>query len=264
MDRASMSRDALQRLRAVVVRTVSTAYAIFTGRNTPWHRGLTDELAFWDRWLCDAGTPGFRFRTDPESMLQPWIECRLDAGRSVHRILDVGSGPLSVIGRKSSVGAIEVTCCDPLAHGYIALLARHQVLNQHSIVAVAAETLSSHFPDGHFDIAFSNNAIDHSQDPIKVLREMALVTRVGGVIIIQVAVNEGKRGSYTGLHQWDCAMEGGRFTIAARNSEPVDVASEVSHLLDPVIIESVTVSPAGLTWDRPHIRAVFLRRNAQL
>ena len=229
--------------------------------SSAWNSGLADEQAFWDRWLGAADSPGFRFRMDPTSPLQPWIESWMDPSRSVQRIIDVGSGPLSVLGRRSAIGTIEISCCDPLAREYQLLLERHHIAPPHTVVAVAGEALSSYFPRGHFDVSFSNNAIDHAQDPLLVLREMALVTRPSGVIIVQVADREGRRASYTGLHQWDCSMDEGRFAVAARNSKAIDVAMALADLVEPALIERVSVSPAGIPWDPSHIRAVFLRKN---
>ena len=224
-----------------------------------WQHGIADELAFWDRWLQVVDSPGIQFRMDPTSALQPWIECWLDSSRSTHRIVDVGSGPLSALGRHSSLGSIEVTCCDPLAEAYMALLKRHGIAVRHTIVGVAGEELSSQLPCGHFDIAFSNNALDHTLDPVQVLREMAAVTRPHGYIVVQVGEREGMRAGYTGLHQWDCSMDGNRLSIAARNGEPVDIAAALSGQVVPVLVERVCVNPAGMPWDSPHIRAVFRR-----
>lgn len=247
-----------------VMRSARAARRLFAGppsASSAWSCGLADEQAFWDRWLRAADSPGFRFRMDPMSPLQPWIESWMDPSRSVQRIIDVGSGPLSVLGRRSAIGPIEISCCDPLAREYKLLLERHNIAPPHTVVAVPGEALSSHFPRGHFDVSFSNNAIDHALDPLRVLREMALVTRPGGAVIVQVADREGRRASYTGLHQWDCSMDEGRFKVAARNSEAIDVASALADLVEPAAIERVPVSPAGIPWDPTHIRAVFLRKN---
>jgi len=241
------------------LRSLRGMLATAPGPARRWEDGLADELAFWDRWLQAADAPGFRFRMDPASRLQPWIERWLDPGRSTHRIVDVGSGPLTVLGRRSPMGEIEVTCCDPLAEPYMALLRRHGIAVQHPIVAVAGEELSARLPRGSFDVAFSNNALDHTRDPVRVLGEMACVTRIGGHVVVQVGEREGMRAGYTGLHQWDCSVDGDRLRIAARGGEPVDVAAALGGQVEPVLVEHVHVNPAGLPWDSPHIRAVFRR-----
>ncbi len=141
----------------------------------------------------------------------------------------------------------------------MALLKRHGIAVRHAIVAVAGEELSSQLPCGQFDIAFSNNALDHTLDPVQVLREMAAVTRPRGYIVVQVGEREGMRAGYTGLHQWDCSMDGNRLSIAARHGGPVDIAAALSGRVVPVLLERVCVNPAGMPWDSPHIRAVFRR-----
>lgn len=224
--------------------------------------GLDSETAFWDGWLARQEHAGFAFRTDPTSQLQPWLWCHLDSTRPIHRVLDVGSGPLSVVGRVAPSGRLELTCCDPLASVYRSLLAKHGITPVHEIDEVAGEALVQRYGYAGFDLALSNNAVDHAASPIDVLRQMALVVRVGGTVLVQVGEREGQHGGYGGLHQWDFWEDRGRLWLAARAGDPADVTHALEPWLEQCSIARVDTNPAGVRWDRPHLRIVWRRRDA--
>lgn len=223
-------------------------------------RALSEELSFWDGKLADRGHPGMAFRLDPTTALQPWLWCHLDPASPVHRVLDVGSGPLTVLGRRAPHGRLELTCCDPLARHYRALLARHGIEAPHPIDDAPGESLVDRYGTAAFDLAFSNNAVDHSEDPLEVLRQMALVVREGGAVVVQVGVREGHHGGYRGLHQWDLWEEHGRLFVARQGGRAIDAAARLEPWMRLRSIEPIDTNPAGLRWDRPHIRCVWERR----
>jgi SAM-dependent methyltransferase len=43
------------------------------------------------------------------------------------------------------------------------------------------------FPDGHFDVSFCNAVLEHVDDPVTVVRELARVCRPGGLVYLTVA-----------------------------------------------------------------------------
>jgi len=221
---------------------------------------LLSEEAFWNGWLAKQDRPGFAFRTDALAPLQPWLWCHLDSSRPVHRVLDVGCGPLSVVGRVVPAGRLDLTCCDPLAKRYLALLRRHGIEPIHAIDDVAGEELSRRYGTGHFDMAFSNNAVDHAANPLEVLRQMALVVRRDGTVLVQVGEDEGRHGGYRGLHQWDFSEHHGRLRLASKAADALDVTEALSPWLIQRSIERVDINPAGLRWEHTHLRIVWTRR----
>jgi SAM-dependent methyltransferase len=232
-------------------------------RKQHWAEGREHEITFWNRWLADKASPGYRFRVDPHSRLQEWLIPYLDKTRSTHRILDVGSGPLTNLGKVCDFGVLEIVCCDPLAEVYGELLAKNGIVPPHPLHQVAGEQLTTVFSEGYFDLTFSNNAIDHATDPAAVVSEMLKVTRAGGYVIIQVSENEGERAGYEGLHQWDCAMRDGRFLIKGRNRPELDMGQEFAGQACIMELAHVFRSPAGLSWDRPHVRVVLQKKAAE-
>jgi SAM-dependent methyltransferase len=241
-----------------------------------WDAAHSDEVAFWSRWLDDRDAPGLRFRLDASTELQPFVLRWLDGGSGVGsqtrpvRILDVGCGPISNLGRRLPLSrggegeraarAIEIVGVDPLADRYRELLAARGIAPWHALVACEGERLDERFADGDFDLVFSNNALDHAHDPLACLVQMVRAVRRGGCVVVQIGEREGARAGYSGLHQWDFALDGGnRLTLASPGARPVDIARALSGIAELEALERVFENPAGLPWNHPHVRAVFRR-----
>ena len=67
-------------------------------------------------------------------------------------------------------------------------------------------------PD-RFHVAVAINSIDHSYDPVDVIKQMVAVIRVGGTVWLSHRINEGEHEQYHGLHQWNFSEDNGRFII---------------------------------------------------
>ncbi len=182
-----------------------------------WAERLDDETAFWYGWLRDRGgqwPEDYAQRMDPEFELQPEIRAYLDPtpGRRL-RILDVGSGPLTILGKRWGDRTLEITATDPLAEQYAMLFERvgttPPVMPVHSV----AEQLTDTFDESSFDLVYARNCLDHGYDPLQAILEMIKVTKPGCVVLLQHAINEGEHEGYGGLHQWNFCVREGRFTI---------------------------------------------------
>ncbi len=94
------------------------------------------------------------------------------------RVLDVGCGPgaltAELVGR---VGPGAVSAVDPSEQFVAAMAERHPDVE---VQRAAAEDLP--FPDGAFDAALAQLVVHFMSDPVSGLREMARVTRAGGVV----------------------------------------------------------------------------------
>src|SRR5688572_11537755 len=93
-----------------------------------WSAALhTDELLFWEKALRDPERNWlpyeFSERTNPNMELQPFIKQLIDApiGARV-RVLDVGAGPLTRLGKKWEGRLLEIVAVDPLAEEYDRIL----------------------------------------------------------------------------------------------------------------------------------------------
>jgi SAM-dependent methyltransferase len=128
------------------------------------------------------------------------------------RVVDVGSGPGALTTELvHRLGAAGVTAADPSEPLLAAARERHPAV---SVQRASAEELP--FEDGEFDGALAQLVVHLMADPVRGLREMARVTRSGGVVAVCVWDHAGEQGP---LHA---------FWEAARELDP-DVADE-SHL----------------------------------
>jgi ubiquinone/menaquinone biosynthesis C-methylase UbiE len=105
------------------------------------------------------------------------------------RALDVGSGPGALTGELvARLGAGAVAAVDP-SQSFVEAL-RERLPGVDAQLA-AAERLP--FPDGAFDVALAQLVVHFMADPVGGLREMARVTRPGGVIAACVWDHAGER-----------------------------------------------------------------------
>jgi SAM-dependent methyltransferase len=98
-----------------------------------------------------------------------------------HRLLDVGAGPGTITAdlaaRVREVVAVEVSA--EAAEITRAGLAERGVTNAEVVVG---DVHGLGFGDGEFDVVHAHQVLQHVADPVAALREMARVTRPGGVI----------------------------------------------------------------------------------
>src|ERR1700730_9189855 len=66
-----------------------------------WNNKLPTELAFWEKWVATRGLSWpeeFRKRTDQDAEIEPSIAQFIES--ETDKLLDVGAGPLTVIGTR--------------------------------------------------------------------------------------------------------------------------------------------------------------------
>jgi SAM-dependent methyltransferase len=201
--------DRLRRLARPAVRLVR-------GRR---RQGLRDELGFWDSYLRDCHAEV----CDPESWqaafpaaLLPHIQVVAGEGPPPS-VLELGSGPVSLLAWGVDQGLIAVTAVDPLADAYAALLDRHGCSYPVRPRRGDGETLSGLFEDGTFDIAYSSNAIDHTASPRRSMEQLARTVRRGGIILCEGFEREGSHEGWWGLHQHDLVAEEGHLVEYGRD-----------------------------------------------
>jgi SAM-dependent methyltransferase len=189
--------------------------------------GFAIELAYWDRELSLQGSYplAIRQRTDPALMQQalpphdllPRIdELTQQLGRRP-RVLDVGSGPLSMLAHGPQTGSFDLVATDPLAAHYQRLLQKHGYTPAYPQVPCFGERLGEAFAADSFDLVWIHNALDHSQQPHVVLQQAARVLRPGGYLLVQGWSREGTAEHWSGLHQHDLfLLPGGRLMCETR------------------------------------------------
>jgi SAM-dependent methyltransferase len=129
--------------------------------------------------------------------------------------LDAGCGPLTWLRYGVLQGLLTVTGVDPLIDVYEIILSRHGLPELRAVqpehrMAMPLEALPAMAPhlEGHFDFVWSNNALDHMQDPEAAFEAIAFALRRDGVALLQVATNEGTRQSWSQLHKFDIDLIG--------------------------------------------------------
>jgi SAM-dependent methyltransferase len=177
--------------------------------------GLWSEVFFWRLWARSSDTQEQRNALMDEGLrfpvqLDPVVE-RIE-GDTV-RVLDVGAGPISSIGRRHPTKAIHLTPTDVLAEQYGKILSARGLKPPVPTVYADAETLSQQFGNDAFELVHASNCIDHMRDPAKAIDEMVKVVRPGGWIVLIHRMDEAKHQDYAGLHQWNVAVDGERFIL---------------------------------------------------
>jgi len=154
-------------------------------------------------------------RLNPAAPVQEHLAAVID--RLPHakvEIMDVGAGPLTVIGKLHPSKQLTITPTDVLAREYNALLDELGIKPPVRTIHAEMEKLRDKFGARQFDLVHAQNSLDHCADPVAGIEEMLALTRPGGFIVLLHEANEGRNELYYALHKWDFACDGGRFTIA--------------------------------------------------
>lgn len=179
--------------------------------------GVLEELAFWDGFLGNKARwpQDFQCRFDPNLPLQEhvasWLDCPM--GSEV-KILDVGAGPLTALGKQCGGKKISITAVDMLANEYDLLLKKHHIEPLVRTTPARGEDLVSLFQPDQFDLVYARNCVDHMLDPLRAIQQMLILVKPNCHVLLEHVVNEGKKEGYIGLHQWNFFADDGEFFIA--------------------------------------------------
>jgi SAM-dependent methyltransferase len=142
------------------------------------------------------------------------------------RILDVGAGPLTSLGKKWSGQNLQLFPIDPLADEYAALLTRLGLRAPVPSKPGRGEKLFDLFERNFFDFALASNSLDHSYDPLLVIRNMLAAVKPGACVFLGHYENEGVTAGYTGLHQWNFSIRKGDMILSDGRSTSYSLRSE--------------------------------------
>ncbi|CAE7447796.1 ubiE [Symbiodinium pilosum] len=214
--------------------------------------GLQNELAFWFWWL-EINKEG---QWVASSISEDWTYddfCAI-APRPTARLLNAGSGPVAPKDIHCEGGTIEVISADGLADLYERMFLMLGLSPPKKLTQCPLEALSTCFPDHHFDLVHVRNALDHSLQPTRAIREMLKVTRPGGRVLLRHARDEAAHMNFTGMHQWsfevnDTQMPHRAQLLFGRKRHHVDLHTEFRK--DASVSSSiVSLSSPGATLDR--------------
>jgi|SRR5215469_435268 len=178
-----------------------------------WRANLKEEVSFWDRWFTTRGAAwpeDYRDRQDPGIELQAnvrrWID--VPAGEVV-QILDVGAGPLTVLGKRWDGRVVQITAVDALADRYNEMLAGAHIEPLVRTENCHSEKLLERFKPDQFDLVHASNTLDHHYDPLRAIAQMLSVVKPGRCIYFKHKTEEAEREDHHGLHQWNFSLENG-------------------------------------------------------
>jgi SAM-dependent methyltransferase len=139
--------------------------------------------------------------------LLPYFEKIWQEQNRKPRVLDVGAGPLTQLVYGITHEIFDLIAVDPLADVYLDF---HKILGYeipYPLIKSNGEELASLFEENSFDLIWMNNAIDHSENPRKVMEQMTRVLRPCGYIFLSGYVREASyaitHGFAQGLHCYD-------------------------------------------------------------
>jgi hypothetical protein len=92
-------------------------------------------------------------------------------------ILDVGSGPLTRLGKKHPSKQLVITVTDLLAYEYDRLLAEFEIEPLVRTVYADAERLVDQFGHNAYNIVHGDNCIDHTVNPLQAIEQMLAVSK---------------------------------------------------------------------------------------
>lgn len=207
--------------------------ASLEAKETFWRRGLPHEVDWWERWIADEGRrwpDEFRERLDPETQLDEELIVELlpSVPRDPVRILDVGAGPATSLGKRHPERELRIVAVDPLADEYAALWRRAGVQPPVPTERGTGERLAELFGAGAFDIAYARNALDHTIDPLAVVEQMLEVVGESGYVVLRHSRNEAAKARYRGLHQWNLALGSGGDLVLSRPRHRINVSAALA------------------------------------
>jgi len=129
------------------------------------------------------------------------------------RILDVGAGPITLLGRTHPTKRIEIVATDALADEYDRIMQKYGVTPPVRTIYAQAERLGKVFPANSFDLVTAQNSIDHTFHPLRAIRQMLRVAKAGCYVLLNHTENEADKEHNIGLHQWNFTVCDGDFVI---------------------------------------------------
>ena len=189
-----------------------------TGTRAAWEAGISQELAWWRRYLAGKGLDWpeeFQFRFDADSPLQPHIDRVLPASRfgGPVRILDCAAGPATALGKTRHGKRLEIVAIDALADHYQALLTQLGLVPPVPTRIGEVERLDEQIAADSFDLVYMRFALDHCYDPRLALLQMVRAARPGGTVMIE-HYRDATQQEFAGLRQWELRPEPGDLVIA--------------------------------------------------
>jgi SAM-dependent methyltransferase len=151
------------------------------------------------------------------------------------KVMDVGCGPISVLRWGALNDLLTLTGVDPLLEMYAVVRARHGLDRLPHIrcgreIPAFAEELDTKDAENDYDVVYTQNALDHTQDPVRVIENIGRKLAPGGAAIIQVATCEGTRQNWKQLHKTDIFLQDQTLMHRHEDGAEMPLLSKASRL----------------------------------
>lgn len=179
----------------------------FHDEKNSWKQGIDFEIDFWNDWINTKGSKWpeeYKERLEAEMPVSSDIVAVLPKSTAELRILDVGSGPVTNVGRVMADGrTVSVTAVDPLADAYNLLWDKAGIIPPIRTQAAEVEHLDRKFNESSFDLVNMCNALDHCYNPLQGIYKMLYVVKKDCYVLLTHSSNEAEKANYVGFHQWN-------------------------------------------------------------
>jgi SAM-dependent methyltransferase len=187
-----------------------------------YQNGLIAESNFWKNWFEQKGGE-FKWDYDARTDSNAPIDTRflnkfkdVISQRKTLKVMDVGSGPISAINNlrfQFPNTEIRLFPIDPLANKYREYLSLAGLDMQITPPISGLGEILSDLGENGFDLIYSRNAIDHSNDPVVVIFQIINLLKEGSYAYLEHAENEAEWENYDGTHHWNFTEVDGHFII---------------------------------------------------
>jgi SAM-dependent methyltransferase len=175
---------------------------------------------------------------DPKMQLQPELAELLPESSNVpYKVLDVGAGPISKVGKIVDGRPVDLFPVDPLADDYQQLLAKNNLQPPVPTRKGYGERLTEQFPENSFDLIHARNSIDHCLDPVVVIFNCVRALKPGCHFYLYHYRNEGSAADYYGLHQWNFDELNGQFVVSDRFGNVISISSALEGMARVTSVE---------------------------
>jgi SAM-dependent methyltransferase len=162
------------------------------------------------------------------------------------KVIEVGCGPTTQFYASNlEQYDLDVVTVDPLATVYNELHRRYRSGYPFRCLEGTGEILCNMFPECSFHFVYSQNAIDHSVNPLTFVRNLCKILKVGGFLVLHGFVNEGSNAHWLGLHKWNISVKKGALALSNRSGS-INEVPLVDKL--PVTTELVAVENGAFTF----------------
>jgi len=162
------------------------------------------EMGYWDYELNKIRPKGWGQEMFNEDII-PVIEYLHNRFGKQISVLELGPGPVSRLTEGWKSGLFKLTAVDPLANEY-----KKNFRDSPFLVNGYGEDLDKMFEKDNFHMSYASNSLDHVDIPLKTMKNLFLLTKIDGLIIIQGNVREGEHTGWTGCHGYNLFLDGDR------------------------------------------------------